>query len=215
MAPMLAAARQVQRYQQQIAATVDKAMGPYLRTLADGPAQKKAAPPPQDSERRLPPPALETTAHAAPAFDASPAARSDLVDTVSAEAWERLAGSLTGETAAFKEVIRATIREEVRQAFAEAAASKKDRKPRGDSTCERLRDLHLNVDPEFAETASLRKLARRIERSTGAIDDSPYYQTKLKPIRAEIMARKKEVKAAQKWGDFNSIGRPDEVDKGH
>jgi hypothetical protein len=83
------------------------------------------------------------------------------------------------------------------------------RKPRGDTTCERLRDLHLHVDPEFAETASLRKLAKHIERSTGAIDGSTYYQTKLKPIREEIAARKKAAKAAQRWGDFNSVGRSD------
>ena len=95
------------------------------------------------------------------------------------------------------------------------AESKKDRKPRGDSTCDRLRDLHLNIDPEFAENAPLRKLAKRIERSTGALDGSHYYQTKLKPIRAENRARKRKVNGAQKWGDFNSIGRLDEADEDH
>jgi hypothetical protein len=139
---------------------------------------------------------------------------SALVDTVAAEVLKTLTGSRTGETAAFTEEIRAAVADEVRKAFAEAVAPKKDRKPRGDSTCERLEDLHLKVDPEFAETEPLRKLAKRIDRSTGAIDASPYYQTKLKPIRAEIMARKKGAKRAQKWGDFNSIGRSDEEDKG-
>jgi hypothetical protein len=113
-----------------------------------------------------------------------------------------------------EEEIRAAVADEVRKAIAEAAL-KKDRKPRGDSTCERLRDLHTNIDPEFAETASLRKLAERIERSTGALHESTYYQTKLKPIRAEIAARKREAKKAQKWGDFNSVGRLDEADEDH
>ena len=215
MAPVLAVARQFERDQRRIAAMVDKAIGPYLRTLAGPPSQKKATPTREDSERRLPSPTPAGTAHAAPAFDASPPAMSALVDTVAAKVLKKLAGSRTGETAAFTEEIRAAVADQVRKAFAEAVAPPKDRKPRGDSTCERLRDLHLNVDPEFAETATLRKLAKRIDRSTGGIDASPYYQTKLKPIRAEIKAREKRAKGAQKWGDFNSIGRSDEADKGH
>jgi hypothetical protein len=214
MAPVFAVARQFERDQRRIAAMVDKAIGPYLRTLAGPPSQKKATPTREDSERRLPLPAPAGTAHAPPAFDASPSAMSALVDTVAAEVLKTLTGSRTGETAAFTEEIRAAVADEVRKAIAEAVAPPKDRKPRGDSTCERLRDLHLNVDPEFAETATLRKLAKRIGRSTGAIDGSPYYKTKLKGIRAVINARKKEAKRAQKWGDFNSIGRSDEEDKG-
>jgi len=213
MAPVLAVARQYEADQRRIAAMVDKAIGPYLRTLAGDPSQKKAAPPPEDSERRLPPPTPAATAHAAPVFDAGPADVSALVDTLSAEVWARLAGSLTGETAAFKEEILAKIAEEVRKAVAEAVAPKKDRKLRGDSTCERLRDLHSNVDPDFAETANLRDLAKRIGRSAGSFHGSAYYQTKLKLKRAAIKVRKKKVKDAQKWGDFNSIGRSDQVDE--
>lgn len=215
MAPVLAAAKAVERHHQQITAMVDRAIGPYLRAIAGSPSQKKAIPPSRDSagEAAAPPAAVQT--HAAPTFGDSPAARSALVDTVAAEVLKTLAGSLTSETAEFKEEIRSAIADEVRKAFAEAAESKKDRKPRGDSTCERLRDLHKNIDPEFAETASLRKLAKRIDRSTGAIDGSTYYQTKLKPVRTEIAARKKEAKRAQKWGDFNSLGRLDEADEDH
>jgi hypothetical protein len=91
---------------------------------------------------------------------------------------------------------------------------KRRRKPRGETTCERLRDLHLNVDPGAAESDSLRKLGKRIGRSTGAIDGSTYYQTKLKPIREIIAARKKAAKAAQKWGHFNSVGRRDTAPEG-
>jgi hypothetical protein len=115
-----------------------------------------------------------------------------------------------------EEEIRVAVADEVRKAIAEAT-SKKDRKPRGDSTCERLRDLHTETEEgaEFAETAPLRKLAERVERSTGAVHDSAYYQTKLKPEREKIAARKKAAKAAQKWGDFNSTGRLDEANEDH
>jgi hypothetical protein len=214
MAPMLAAAREFERYRRRIAAEIDKAIGPYLRTFAGTTAQKEATPRPQDSDRRLPPPAPTAAAHAAPAPDANPAAVSALVETVSAEVWERLAVSLTGETAALKEEIRTTIAEEVRKAFAEAAASKKDRKPRGETTCERFRDLHVNVDPEFAETAPERLLGERIERKPGTFPSSHYWRTVLRPkraeVRAEIREAKRKLRTAQKWGDFNSAGRRDE-----
>jgi len=114
-----------------------------------------------------------------------------------------------------EEEIRAAVADEVRKAIAEDAASKKERKPRGESTCDRLRDLHKNIDPEFAETAPVRKLADRIDRSTGAIHESAYYQTKLKPEREKITERKRKLKAAQKWGDFNSIGRLDDAAEDH
>lgn len=211
MAPMLAGARAFERYQRQITAAIDKAIGPHLRVLAGTPARKEATPPTQDSEGRLPPQAA--TAHAAPTFDASPAAMSALVESVSAEVWKRLAGSLTGETAAFKEEIRTTIAEEVRKAFAEDAESKKDRKPRGESTCERLRDLHENIDTDFAETASERRVAGRIERSAGTFPFSHYWRTVLQPkrakVRAEIREAKRKQREAHRYGDFNSVGRPD------
>jgi hypothetical protein len=91
---------------------------------------------------------------------------------------------------------------------------KSKRGPRGPTTCERLRELHRQ-DPDFAETAGVRDLAKRIDRSPGALDGSHYYRTVLKPKRAEIEARKKAVNRPQKWGDFNSIGRPDEEPEDH
>lgn len=131
----------------------------------------------------------------------------------SPEPWEQ---PPTTTTTLSSEEICAAVQDAAAEGVKKALAeSKKDRKPRGETTCERLRDLHANIDPEFAETASLRKLGARIERSTGTIDGSTYYQTKLKPIREEITERKRVAKAAQKWGDFNSIGRPDEADKDH
>ena len=210
MAPVLAVARQFERDQRRIAAMVDKAIGPYLRTLAGPPSQKKATPTREDSERRLPPAAPAGTAHAPPAFDASPSAMSALVDTVAAEVLKTLTGSRTGETAAFTEEIRAAVADEVRKAFAEATASKKDRKPRGETTCERLRDLHVNIDPEFAETASERKLGERIERSPGTFPDSHYWRTVLRTAREKARLEKKKVRRAQKWGHFDSVGRCDE-----
>jgi hypothetical protein len=210
MAPMLAAARTVERQQQQIAAMVDRAIGPYLRTLTGAPAQKKPAAPSQDSAGRPPSPAP-----AAPAFDASPAAMSALVDTVAAEVLKTLAGSRTGETAAFTEEIRAAVADEVRKAFAEVAASKKDRKPRGDSTDERLRDLHTNIDPEFALLASERKVGERIDRSPGTFPDSHYWRTVLKPAREEARLERKKVRGAQRWGHFDSVGRRDEDPEAH
>lgn len=84
----------------------------------------------------------------------------------------------------------------------------KPRKPRGKTVCERLRDLHAE-DPDFTETASVRKLAKRIGRAPATLDESHYYQTKLKPRRAEVAAQKKAVKRAQRWGDFDSVGRRD------
>jgi hypothetical protein len=85
---------------------------------------------------------------------------------------------------------------------------KRPRKPRGPTVCERLQALHAK-DPAFAETASVRTLAKEIGRAPASLDASHYYQTKLKPIRAEIAARKKAVKRAQRWGDFNSMGQSD------
>lgn len=86
--------------------------------------------------------------------------------------------------------------------------------PRGETTCERLRRLHKE-DPDFAESEPIRELAEKIGRSTGTIHESHYYQTVLKPKRAEINARKKALKKAQKWGHFDSVGRTDEGFKDH
>lgn len=91
--------------------------------------------------------------------------------------------------------------------------------PRGLTTCERLRMLHTE-DPDFAESATVRELADKIKRSTGAIHESHYYQTVLKSKRAENRVTRKKVKAAQKWGHFDTVGRRDadngagEVDEG-
>ena len=81
--------------------------------------------------------------------------------------------------------------------------------PRGETTCERLRSLHKE-DPDFAESATIRQLAPRIERSTAAIHESHYYQTVLKPERAKVRANRRNVRGAQKWGDFDSVGGADE-----
>lgn len=219
MAPALAAARAIERYQQQITATVNKAIGPYLRTLPAPPAQTKAAATPSDSAGRLPPLVPATTAHVAPASSATPVAMPTLVDTVAAEVLKTLAESLAGETAAFKEEIRAAIGDEVRKAFAAAAVSKKDRKPRGESTCERLRDLHVNVDPDFAETAPERLLAERIDREPGTFPSSHYWRTVLRPkrakVRAEIREGKRKLREARRYGHFDSVGRTDEESKDH
>ena len=81
---------------------------------------------------------------------------------------------------------------------------KKAHRPRGKSTCERLRELHKS-DPEFVETASLKNIGKRIDRKKGSFHGSPYYQNKLKPIRDELEARKKKVKNPQKWHDCSGI----------
>jgi len=139
---------------------------------------------------------------------------SALVETVSAEVLKNLGESLTGQTITLKEEILAAVADEVRKAFAEAAAPKKDRKPRGESTCERLRDLHENIDTDFAETASERHVAERIERSTGTFPYSHYWRSVLQPkrakVRAEIREAKRKQREAHRYGDFNSVGRPDE-----
>lgn len=83
---------------------------------------------------------------------------------------------------------------------------KRRRKPRGPTVCERLQALHAK-EPAFAETASVRMLAKEIGRAPASLGGSHYYQTKLKPIREEIAARKKAAKAAQRWSHFDSVGR--------
>jgi hypothetical protein len=61
--------------------------------------------------------------------------------------------------------------------------------PRGKSVCERLRELHTE-DPDFAETAPERVLAKRIEKkSAGSLSKSAYWQFTLKPKRMEARAR--------------------------
>jgi hypothetical protein len=85
---------------------------------------------------------------------------------------------------------------------------KRPRKPRGPTVCERLRDLHA-TETDFAETASVRELAKRIGKAPATLNDSHYYQAKLKPRRAEVAAQKKTVKRAQRWGHFDSLGHRD------
>ena len=86
---------------------------------------------------------------------------------------------------------------------------KKARRPRGKSTCERLRELHAS-DPDFAETASLEDIGIRIDRKRGTFDGSAYYLNKLRPMRDELKARKKKVNNPQKWHDCSEID-----DRGH
>jgi hypothetical protein len=159
MAPMLAAVRTVERQQKQIAAMVDRAIGPYLRTLTGTPAQKKAAAPSQDSAGRPPSPAP-----AAPAFDASPATMAALVDMVAAEVLKTLAGSRTDETAAFAEEIRAAVADEVRKAIAEAAASKQGRKRK--RTVDNL-DVHQWVMAMATADRSFRHLSQKQAEKLG------------------------------------------------
>jgi len=195
MAPVLAVARQYERDQRRIAAMVDKAIGPYLRTLAGPPSQKKAAPPPEDSERRRPPPAPAATAHAAPVFDASPADVSALVDTVSAEVWARLAGSLTGETAAFKEEILAKIAEEVRKAFAEAEGQIAKR-PGGGRRHKRTVDgltVSQWVAAMAAEDSSFRYLSCRAAAKLGPFSPSAVRQCEIwVQMKAQVEAEASE-----------------------
>jgi hypothetical protein len=128
--------------------------------------------------------------------------------------------AVAGEAAAPKplgeEEIRAAAAEGVKKALVE---SKKQPKPRGDSTCELLRDLHQNIDPDFAETASEPKLGERIDRSPGSFPDSHYWRTVLQPkrrqVRAERQEAKRKVREAQRWGHFDSVGRRDEDSEAH
>lgn len=114
------------------------------------------------------------------------------------------------------DAIQAAVSEGVKSALLE---SKKPRNPRGESTCERLRDLHENIDPEFAETVSEPRLGKRIGRSPGTFPDSEYWTTVLQPKRREVRAAiregKKKLREAQRWGDFNSAGRKDEGFEDH
>ena len=88
------------------------------------------------------------------------------------------------------------------------------RKPRGPLIDELLAALHKE-DPDFAETKPLRVLRQRILKpdgkpfSLGGINGSFYYQSKLKPIREKVQARKKQVNNARKYGDFDSTAAPD------
>jgi hypothetical protein len=107
-----------------------------------------------------------------------------------------------------------TAEDLIRHLEAEGRIPKRKREPRGKTTCERLRELHLQ-EPGFAETASIRKLAKRIGRSPATIGESHYYQTVLKPKRDVVAAHKQLVNRPQKWGDFNSLGRPDHPPEGH
>lgn len=89
----------------------------------------------------------------------------------------------------------------------------KKRRPRGETTCKRLERLHQE-DPDFAESASLRAIGRRIGRRAGTIHESTYYKTVLQSQRAELMARKRCARAATKWGHFDSLGEEDEALEG-
>jgi len=92
----------------------------------------------------------------------------------------------------------------------------KPSQPRGPTVCERLRAFHA-AEPDFAETAPERAIAERIgKKSAGSLSKSFYWCHTLKPKRAEIRAQKKLAKSTQQlWGDFDSIGRPDEEPEGH
>lgn len=85
----------------------------------------------------------------------------------------------------------------------------KKRRPRGETTCKRLERLHLE-DPDFAESAPLREVGRRIGRRAGTIHESNYYKTVLQPRRAELLARKKCARAAKQWWHCDSTGEQDE-----
>ena len=92
---------------------------------------------------------------------------------------------------------------------------KRPAKTRGETVCELLRKLHKE-DPDFAETTTVRKLAKRIGRSTGGIADSHYYLTVLGPKRELLLVEKKKVRRAQRWGHFESIAAPDrDAKEGH
>jgi hypothetical protein len=182
---MLAAARTFERQQKQIAALVDRAIGPYLRTLTGAPAQKKAAAPSRDSAGRPPSPGP-----AAPAFDASPATMSALVDTVAAEVLKTLTGSRTGETVAFAEEIRAAVADEVRKAFAEAVASKKGRKRK--RTVDNL-DVHQWIAAQIVKDSGFRHLSQREAEklseglfSDRAIGTSPVWREMKRQLALEI-----------------------------
>lgn len=101
-------------------------------------------------------------------------------------------------------------------------------KRRGKTVCERLRELH-EKDPDFAETAPERELARKIgKNSPGCFSKSHYWNTVLKPARAEVRSRKRLAKAGQKlnaaipskaqarlenWDQREAVGRlQDEMD---
>jgi hypothetical protein len=67
---------------------------------------------------------------------------------------------------------------------------KPPRTPRGRTVCERLRELHAK-DPDFAEKASEKEVARRIEKKgPGSLAKSAYWLFTLKPRRAEVRARR-------------------------
>ena len=114
------------------------------------------------------------------------------------------------------EEIRAAVADAVKATLAE---SKKDQKPRGETTCERFRDLHVNVDPEFAETAPERLLGERIERKPGTFPYSHYWRTVLRPrrakVRAEIREAKRKLREARRYGHFDSVGRANEDSEAH
>ena len=98
---------------------------------------------------------------------------------------------------------------------ATSANPKRDRTPRGESTCERLKDLHENVDPAFALEATVRQLGKKIGRSPGTFPDSHYWRTVLKPAREKVRLEKGKIRGAKKWAHFDSVGRRDESPEAH
>lgn len=138
-----------------------------------------------------------------------------VMDLVEAAIGTEAEGANDAADALGVEAIQAAVSDSVKSALAEA---KKPRKPRGESTCDRLKDLHEN-DPDFAEEAPETLVGERIDRSPGTFPDSHYWRTVLQPrrreVRAEIQQARKRLRKAQKWGDFNSVGQRDEDTESH
>lgn len=115
--------------------------------------------------------------------------------------------------------IKAAARDGAEEGTKKALAeSKTGPKPRGKTTCERLEDLHVNVDSHFAISSTIRELSERIQKSEATINDSHYYQTKLREPRREYrlmeQARKRAEREARRWGNFDSVSRRDEASEG-
>ena len=86
-----------------------------------------------------------------------------------------------------------------REALLETA---EPRKPRGPSICERLAALHKSedeADKDFVLKSSVRELADRLQCSEGGLNESSYYNSRLRGPRADIYAKKAQGKAALRY----------------